>query len=178
MSEDEIRGRNLITDGRFSSNWKEYWTHFNGNGIARTFADPAYGYYLMMNGEAAVTQTFDTAPLTTAQLTKAWYRLSFQYENYGDGANSKVLLRSGTGKEDPIDLSGKLPDKPLADWNFYEPYTLTVVQDDKDITVELHGSDLGGSSGLRMTDLDIQLHLAPLTLRKIQVDERTYEIPT
>ncbi|UWF52168.1 hypothetical protein NYP20_14865 [Pseudomonas sp. N3-W] len=176
MSEDEIQGRNLITDNRFSPNWKEHWTLFNGKGIARPFTDPTYDYYLMMNGEAAVTQTFDTAPLTTAQLTNAWYRLSFQYENYGDGANAKVVVRPSTGKDDLIDLSGRIPDKPQADWNFYAPYPLTLVADDKDITVELHGSDLGGSSGLRITDLNVQLHLAPLTLSKLQVDDRTYEV--
>ncbi|MGF6087702.1 hypothetical protein [Pseudomonas sp. 18173] len=175
MSNDEIRGRNLIADGRFSSDWKEHWTHFNGKGIARTFADPEYGFYLMINGEAAVTQTFDTAPLTTAQLANAWYRLSFQYENYGEGANSKVVVRSGTGVADSIDLSGKIPDQPLAEWNPFEPYGLTVVAADNDMTFELHGSSLGGSNGLRMTDLDVQLHLAPLELAWAKVDDRTYE---
>jgi hypothetical protein len=176
MSNNEIRGRNLIVDGRFSSEWREHWTHFNGKGAVRTFTDPDYDNYLIMNGEAAVTQTFDTAPLTTAQLAKAWYRLSFQYENYGDGSNSKVIVRSGTGVEDPIDLSGKIPDRPLAEWNPFEPYQLTVVAADKDMTVELHGSSLSGSSGLRMTDLDVQLHLAPLELAWAKVDDRTYEL--
>jgi hypothetical protein len=175
MSDDEIRGRNLIVDGRFSSDWKDHWRHFNDKGIARTFTDPDYDNYLMMNGEAAVTQTFDTAPLTTPQLAKAWYRLSFQYENYGDGSNSKVIVRSGTGVEDPIDLSGKFPDRPQAEWNPFAPYPLTVVAADNDMAVELHGSSLGGSSGLRMTNLDVQLHLAPLQLAWAKVDDRTYE---
>lgn len=175
MNEDEIRGRNLILDGRFSSDWRENWTHFNGKGAAKTFADPAYGYYLMMNGEAAVKQTFETAPLTTAQLTKAWYRLSFQYENYGDGGNSKVIVRTGTGVEDPIDLSGKIPEQPQAEWNPFEPYPLTVVAADKHMDIEPHGSSLGGSSGLRITDIDVQLHLAPLELACLEVDERIYK---
>lgn len=175
MNEDEIRGRNLVVDGRFSSGWKEHWSHFNGKGIARTFSDPVYGFYLMMNGAAAVRQTFDTAPLTTAQLTKASYRLSFQYENYGDGANSKVIVRTSTGVDDEIDLSGKIPEQPQADWNPLEPYQFTVVEDDKHIVIEPHGSALGGSNGLRLTDFDVQLHLAPLVLKSVMLDERSYE---
>ncbi|MBV6825220.1 hypothetical protein [Pseudomonas sp. PD9R] len=176
MSNDEIRGRNLIIDGRFSSDWKDHWTHFNGKGIARPFVDPVYGFYLMMNGEAAVTQTFDTAVFTTAQLTNAWYRLKFQYENLGDGSNSKVIVRPSTGVEDAIDLSGKIPGRPQAEWNPFEPYEFKVVEADEDITVELHGSSLDGSNGLRITDLDVQLHLAPLVLDWVKVDDRTYEL--
>ncbi|WP_460157669.1 hypothetical protein [Pseudomonas sp. S2_H10] len=175
MNEDEIRGRNLIVDGRFPSSWKEHWSHFNGKGLARTFSDPVYGFYLMMNGEAAVKQTFDTAPLTAAQLTKASYRLRFLYENYGDGANSKVIVRTSTGVEDPIDLSGKIPEHPQAEWNPFEPYQFTVVAADQDVDIELHGSALGGSSGLRITDIDVQLHLAPLELKSVTLDERSYE---
>jgi hypothetical protein len=176
MSNDDIRGRNLITDGRFSSDWTVHWPRLNSKGYARPFADPVYGFYLMMNGEAAVTQTFDTAVLTTAQLTKAWYRLSFQYENYGDGSNSKMIVRPATGVEIDIDLSGKIPDRPLAEWNHFEPFPLQVVEADNDITVELHGSSSTGSSGLRMTDVDVQLHLAPLELAWVKVDDRTYEL--
>ncbi|EJM37183.1 hypothetical protein PMI26_04984 [Pseudomonas sp. GM33] len=174
MNLDEIQGRNLIKDGRFSSNWKTHWTHFNGKGIARVNADPDYGFYLIMNGEAAVTQTFYTAPLTTAQLTNVEYRLSFQYENYNDGLNSKVIIKTTTGLQDEIDLSGKIPDQPQADWNPLDPYKFGVVEADMDVEVQLHGSSLLGSSGLRITDIDVQLHLAPLRTRCVQVDDRVY----
>lgn len=177
MNEDEIPGRDLITDGRFPPDWKEHWTHFNGKGIARPYTDPDYGYYLLMNGEAAVSQTFKAAPFTPAQLEKARYRLSFQYENHGDGSNAKVVIKTSNGSEDTINLSGKIFDKPMADWNRYEPYTFTTVTStDKDITIELHGSNLTGVSGLRITDLNIQLHLDSLKLSKIQVDNRVYEL--
>lgn len=175
MNEDEIRGRNLIVDGRFSSDWTEHWTRVNEKGMARTFADPVYGFYLMMNEESAVKQTFDTAPLTAAQLTKACYKLSFQYENLGEGANSKVIVRPSSGVEDPIDLSGKFPEQPQADWNPFVPYQLTVEAADQHIDIEPHGSALEGSNGLRLTDFDVQLHLAPLVLKSVTLDERSYE---
>lgn len=46
---------------------------------------------------------------------------------------------------------------------------------DKTIDVEMHGSDLGSSSGLRMTDVDVQLHLEPLKLARIKLDGKLYE---
>lgn len=175
MNEDEIPGLNFIKAGRFPSAWKDSWTH--AGGFARTLADPDYGYYLLMNDKAVVTQIFQTADFTAAQLEKAWYGLSFQYENYGDGSNSKVIIITGDGLEQPIDLSGKIPDKPMADWNYFPPYPLTnIIADYEIITIELHGSDLKESSGLRMTDVNIQLHIEPLKLSRLQVDEVPYEV--
>lgn len=175
MSDDEIRGRNFILHGRFSSGWNTPWKH-NGTGAARTFADPDYGNYLMMNGRAIVAQVFDTAVFTDAQMEGATYRIAFQYENLGEGGNSKTLIKTGTGKQIPIDLSGKPPSKPLADWNPFESFAINdVVAADKTIDVELHGSDLGGSQGLRITDVDVQLHLVPLQLERIQLDDKVYE---
>jgi len=172
MSEEEIRGRNLIVDGRFSD-WRAHWERIGSQGYVAEFEDDEYDYYLMMNGEAAVRQTINTAPLTTAQLMNAWYGLSFQYENFGDGPNAKVIIRPATGEEDEIDLSGKIPE-PQADWNPYLGYEFAVVEADEHVTVELHGSSSGGASGLRITDLDVQLHLAPLRTRCVQVDDRVY----
>ncbi|RON02005.1 hypothetical protein BK659_26210 [Pseudomonas brassicacearum] len=174
MSTDEIKGRNLITAGRFPSDWTEYWPRLLTGGNARTFADDYYGYYLIMNGNAAVIQTVNTAPLTTAQMINAQYRLSFQYQNFGGGSNSKVVVRPSTGREDPIDLSGKLPVHPEADWNPFTPYDLTVVAEDENLAFELHGSDMADANGLRITDFDVQLHLTPLTLSKLEVDDRVY----
>lgn len=174
MSTDEIKGRNLITAGRFPSDWMEYWTRVHTDGNVRTFADEEYGNYLIMNGNSAVIQTVNTAPLTTAQMINAQYRLSFLYENLGGGSNSKVVVKPSEGNVDSIDLSGKLPVHPEADWNPFTPYNLTVVAEDKNLAFELHGSDSGGSDGLRITDLDVQLHLTPLTLSKLEVDDRVY----
>ena len=175
MSNDEIRGRNFILHGRFPSDWKTPWKQI-GPGNARTFADPDYGNYLMMNLKAIVAQTFDTAVFTDAQMEGATYRIAFQYENYGDGGNSKVLVKTGTGKQIPIDLSGQPPSKPLADWNPFESFAINdVVAADKTIDVELHGSDSSGSAGLRITDVDVQLHLVPLRLERIQLDGKVYE---
>ena len=173
MSTDEIKGRNLIIEGEFPPTWKAHWEHFNGTGNARNFYD-GQKTYLMMNGYAAVIQTVNTALLTTAQMINAQYRLSFQYENLGGGSNSKVVVKPSEGNVDSIDLSGKLPVHPEADWNPFTPYNLTVVAEDKNLAFELHGSALGGSVGLRITDFDVQLHLTPLTLSKLEVDDRVY----
>ncbi|MBV7544984.1 hypothetical protein KW849_01505 [Pseudomonas sp. PDM26] len=175
MSDDEIRGRNFILHGRFSSGWNTPWKH-DGQGAARTFEDPDYGNYLMMNGKAIVAQAFDTAVFTDAQMEGATYRIAFQYENFGEGENSKVLVITGIGKQIPIDLSGKPPSKPLADWNPFESFAIDgVVAADKTIAVEMHGSASSGSSGLRMTDVDVQLHLVPLQLARINLDGKLYE---
>ena len=175
MSDDEIRGRNFILHGRFPAGWNTPWKH-NGTGYARTYSDEVYGNYLMMNGSAIVTQAFNTAVFTDAQMEGATYRIAFQYENYGEGGNSKVIVKTEAGKQIPIDLSGKPPSKPLADWNPFESFAINdVVAADKTIDVELHGSDSGGSAGLRITDVDVQLHLVPLRLERIQLDGKVYE---
>lgn len=176
MSDDEIRGRNFILHGRFPSGWDIPWKKKSVEGNARTYEDTEFGYYLMMNEKAIVTQVFDTAAFTDAQMEGATYRIAFQYENLGEGGNSKVNIKTGTGKQIPIDLSGVLPSKPLAEWNPYDSFAINdVVAADKTIDVELHGSDLGGSSGLRITDVDVQLHLVPLQLERIKLDDKVYE---
>lgn len=178
MSDEEIRGRNFVLAGLFPSNWKTHWTH-NGEGAAVINTDPEYGHYLMMNGKAIVTQAFDTAVFTERQMEGATYRIAFQYENYGDKAGAKVVIKTGTGKEHSIDLSGKTPDRPLADWNPFPSYAMEdVVAADKNITLDLQGPVEKGSSGLRITDIDVQLHLVPLQLKHIQLDDRVYETPT
>ena len=173
MSEEEIRGRTLIVDGRFSD-WRAHWDRIGEKGYIAPYQDDDYGMYLMLQEEAAVRQTFKTAPLTGAQLTNAWYRLNFQYENYGDGPGSKVIIRPATGDEDTIDLSGIIPEQPQADWNPYLRHWFIVVEADEEVTVELHGTSKGDANGLRITDLDVQLHLAPLRTRRVQVDDRVY----
>ncbi|CAI8828296.1 CBM6 domain-containing protein [Pseudomonas sp. IT-P44] len=177
MSEIEIQGRNLIKAHRFPADWKSYWTHDNvGNVQVR--GDPAFGNYLIMNESAGVSQAFDTAIFTEEQLKGASYKISFQYENYGEGNGAGVEIVTGEGKFDFIDLSGKDPRQPLADWRFYPSYGIRdVVAADKNITLQLQGSDVGGSSGLRMTDIRVDLHLEPLKLTNIKVDERDYGVP-
>lgn len=176
MSEDEIQGRNLVIDGRFSETWKSNWEH-DGVGNAVPFRDDVYGNYLTMNQKAGVSQSFDTAIFTEEQLKGASYRISFQYENYGEGDNAGVEIKTASGKNDFIDLSGKKTRQPLADWNLYPSYEIKeVVAADENIALKLQGSDLGGSSGLRMTDIRVDLHLVPLKLKSIQLDGRHYEV--
>jgi hypothetical protein len=177
MSEDEIQGRNLVKDGRFPATWKGFWTH-DGVGNVALFGDPVFGNYLTMNRKAGVSQTFNTVNFTEEQLKGASYRVSFQYENYGDGDNAGVEIETGSGKNDFIDLSGKKNRQPLADWNLYPSYGIRdVVVADENIALKLKGSDLGGSSGLRMTDIRVDLHLVPLKLTGLKVDDRHYEVP-
>ncbi|MEZ1315455.1 hypothetical protein QIW53_05505 [Pseudomonas fluorescens] len=175
MSEDEVKGRNLILRGRFPSDWKTSWTH-DGVGSVAIATDPGYGYYLMMNRLAKVTQVIDAPVFTAAQMTGVTYRIAFVYENWGDGANSKVVLTTGSGKVTPIDLSGKIPEQPDAEWNPYPYFTIKDMSAaDRDLTVDLHGSDKSGSSALRITDIDVDVRLVPLVLEKIQLDDRVYE---
>lgn len=177
MSEDEIQGRNLIKDGRFPATWKSNWRH-DGVGNAVSFGDPVFGNYLTMNQKAGVSQSFNTAIFTEEQLKGANYRISFQYENYGEGDNAGVGIQTESGINDFIDLSGKKTRQPLADWNPYLPYEIKdVAAADKTIALHLKGSDSGGSSGLRMTDISVYLHLKPLKLKSLQVDERFYDVP-
>jgi hypothetical protein len=176
MNEDEIRGRNLIEDGRFPSTWKKHWNHFNGKGNPVTNNDPTYGQYLLLNEQAAVAQVVNTVLFSPAQMPNATYKLSFQYENYGNDANAKVAVITSNGVEDSIDLSGKAPAHPQADWSAFTPYAFAVVATDENLRFELHGSEGRESRGLRITDLNVQLHLAPLTLNRLQVDDRTYEV--
>ena len=177
MSEDEIQGRNLVKDGRFPTGWDSNWTP-DGVGQAVTREDSDYGSYLMMNRTARVSQVFDTAIFTEDQLKGANYRISFQYENYGEGANAGVEIENGSGKKDFIDLSGKRTKQPLADWNHYPSYGIKeVVVADENITLRLRGPDSGGSTGLRITDIRVDLDLVPLKLSKLDVDGRSYEVP-
>ncbi|WP_223480247.1 MULTISPECIES: hypothetical protein [unclassified Pseudomonas] len=177
MSEIEIQGRNLIKDGRFPATWKSNWRH-DGVGNAVSFGDPVFGNYLTMNMKAGVSQAFNTAIFTEEQLKGASYRVSFQYENYGEGDNAGVEIETGSGKKDFIDLSGKKTRQPLADWNLYPSYGIRdVVAADENIALKLQGSDLGSSSGLRMTDIRVDLHLVPLKLTGLKVDGRHYEVP-
>jgi hypothetical protein len=177
MSEDEIQGRNLVKDGKFPASWKSNWKH-DSVGNAVVFGDPVFGSYLTMNLNAGVSQSFDTATFTEEQLKGASYKISFQYENFNDGNNAGVRITTGSGIDDFIDLSGKKTRQPLADWNLYPSYGIRdVVAADKNIALKLQGSDLGGSSGLRMTDIRVDLHLDPLKLISLKVDERFYEVP-
>ena len=177
MSEDEIQGRNLIKDGRFPATWKSHWAH-DGVGNAVSFEDPFFGNYLTMNRKAGVSQAFETAIFTEEQLKGASYKISFQYENFGDGDNAGVEIKTVSGENDFIDLSGKKTRQPLADWNLYPSYGIRdVVAADENIALKLQGSDLGGSSGLRMTGIRVDLHLVPLKLTGLKVDDRHYEVP-
>ncbi len=175
MSEDEIRGRNLIVRGDFSDGWDDVWERVGEQGHVGRYEETGIGYYVMMNQSSVIKQTFDTARLSSAQLTQAQYRLSFKYENSGDGTNSKVIIRTASGVVDPIDLSGKPPEQPQAAWNNFEPYPFDVVEDDRSIDIEPHGSALGGGAGLRLKGFDVQLHLPPLVLKSVTLDERSYE---
>ncbi len=183
MNEYEIEGRNLVLFGTFSTGWDDEWEHFNSLGTTQPLNDGALTF-LRLNGFAAIRQTFDTADFTAEQLKSALYRLSFKYDNNGDGLNSRLVIIPSTGKEQPIDLSGKksvadstglvLEEEPLADWKPYLNEPVEVLLADKNITLQVHGSDKVGVAGLFVTSINAQLHLAPLKLIRIQIDERTY----
>ncbi|MEB0224536.1 hypothetical protein [Pseudomonas sp. 10S4] len=180
MNEDEIRGRNLITDGRFSDNWSKNWPRLNNDGFVATYGDPGYGQYLALVIKATVGQTFETVNLTARQFEGATYKINFVYENYLSGAGSKVILKTSSGTVDEIDLSGrKVSEDTLADWNeFYDYPIAKAVADDRTISVELLGpSEQSESRALRITDIDVQLHLVPLKLASLQVDDRSYPVP-
>jgi hypothetical protein len=180
MSEDEVKGRNLIAYGRFSPGWNDdeddhAWKH-DGVGEVGTFTDPEFGYFLMMNKLATVTQRVEAPVFTAAQMAGVTWRIAFMYENFGNGGNSKVVLRTTSGKQTPIDLSGKPPEQPQADWAHFAYFDIKeMTAADTDLTVALHGSDSIGSSGLRITDIDVDVRLVPLVLEKIQLDDRVYE---
>jgi len=175
MSNEEIQGRNLISHGRFSAGWDTHWKH-NGQGAARTFTDPAYGNYLMMNRLAEVVQVVALPVFTQEQMQGVKHRIGLAYENHGDGPDSKIVVTTSSGKEFTIDLSGKPPGGTLADWNLYPLKELDVVeQTDLDVSVKLCGPNLGGSSGLRISDVVVDVRLAPLVLTNIQLDDRVYE---
>ncbi|MDQ3200921.1 MAG: hypothetical protein M3Q94_01935 [Pseudomonadota bacterium] len=177
MSDEEIEGRNFVLEGNFSPDWKTHWTH-NEKGTVAINQD-ALGSYLLMNQKAMVTQLFDTTVFTERQMEGATYKIAFRYENLGGGADAGVLIRTSTGKEHWINLSGITPEMPLANWNDYPSYSIdSVVADDKNITLELQAPDVTGSSGLCITDIEVQLHLVPLQLKSIQIDDRVYETST
>jgi hypothetical protein len=180
MNEDEIRGRNLITDGRFSESWKDYWPRLNNDGFVATYVDPDYGQYLALVMKATVGQTFETVILTARQFEGATYKINFVYENYLAGVGSKVILKTSSGTVDDIDLSGrKVSEETLAAWNeFYDYPIAKAVADDRAISVELLGpSEVSETKVLRITDIDVQLHLVPLKLANLQVDDRSYPVP-
>ena len=177
MSEIEIQGRNLVKDGSFPATWKTHWKH-DGVGGVSVSGDPVFGNYLTMNRNAGVSQSFDSATFTEEQLKGASYRISFQYENYNDGNNAGVEIETASGKNDFIDLSGKKTRQPLADWNPYPSYGIKDVDTvDKTIALRLKGSHLGGSSGLRITNIRVDVHLVQLKLKRIKLDDRYYEVP-
>ncbi|CAI8871963.1 DUF642 domain-containing protein [Pseudomonas sp. IT-196MI5] len=175
MNDDDIKGRNFILRGNFPADWKSSWTH-DGVGYAVIQKDESVGDYLAMNSLAKVEQKMDTATFSESQMTGVKYRIAFMYENYLDGENSKVVVITSKGKEFPIDLSGKIADQPLADWNHYDLNQMDIFEaGDTDFTVELHGSKKAGTAALRMANVEVDVKLDPLALKTIQLDGRVYE---
>ena len=171
MSEP-IPGRDLIQYGRFSANWNTVWTH-DGTGAAVTVSDPTYGAFLMTNGLAEVTQDISLPDFTEAQMPRVTPRVAFQYENYNEGPGAGVLITTSKGVEFSIDLSGKTT---KANWN---PYPFNAIKGvtaaDTSLGATVKAPDISGSSGLRITDIKVDLLLVPLKLNAIQLDEKVYE---
>ncbi|EJM83847.1 MULTISPECIES: hypothetical protein [unclassified Pseudomonas] len=175
MSEEKIRGRNLVKSGRFPSGWDTNWQRVGNGGGEGWYESILYGNFLMLNGKRVYSQSVSTASFTESQFSQVEYLLGFQYENKGDGPGSKVILMFSNGTEDPIDLSGKK--KNLLDdesWNPYLRHTLTVLQSDQSVDLQIHGADITGARGLRTTDFDIQIELPPLELKSLTVDNVEY----
>ncbi len=173
MSDELIQGRNLIRHGRFPAEWKDAWTP-NGVGNARPNTDAVYGAYLMMNALAEVTQVIPLPTFTEAQMEGVILRTRFMYENYNEGPGAGVLFKTSAGVEFSIDLSGKK--NPFAEWNEYVWANLPgVTAADTNLEMTLKAPDIGGSGGLRITDVEVDLLLVPLRLETIQLDGRIYE---
>ncbi|PTR29405.1 hypothetical protein [Pseudomonas sp. GV085] len=175
MSDDEIKGRNLILRGNFPADWKNSWTH-DGVGNAVIQKDESVGNYVAMNSRAKVEQKMATPTFSESQMTGVAYRIAFMYENYLDGENSKVVVITSKGKESIIDLSGRIANQPLADWNYYDLNKLDDFEaGDTDFTVQLHGSSKAGTAALRMVNVEVDVKLVPLALKTIQLDDRVYQ---
>jgi len=174
MSEGKIRGRNLVKSGRFPDDWESDWKRRGSQGGKLRQTDPKYGHYLLLNGQAVYVQSIAIPSFSTLQFDKVEYRVGFQYENWGDGKLAKVVLKPSNGEEDPIPLSLGENAGTLAEWRPYLEHTTNVLQTDTVIDLEIHGSDKTGSSGLRTTDFDIQIHLLPLKLKSLKLDGRDY----
>lgn len=176
MSDDEIEGRNLITDGSFSTDWAKSWTH-DGVGNAVQFADPETTY-LMMNAWAVVTQKVPLPRWTADQMSGVNHLFEFDYENLGEGGNSKVVLQTSGGKTQTLNLSGKPDAKQLyAEWRPFPEISIDNVDAaTTDLTVVLHGSDHPptSSSGLRITKIEHRVRLAALEVKSLQLDGREY----
>ncbi|MBF6041010.1 hypothetical protein H8F22_19200 [Pseudomonas sp. P154a] len=178
MSAEKIRGRNLVKSGRFPSGWDTNWQRVGNGGGEGWYESILYGNFLMLNGKRVYSQSVSTASFTESQFAQVKYLLGFQYENKGDGPGSKVIMKFSSGAEDSIDLSGKK--KELVDdenWNPYLSHTLTVLQSDQSVELQIHGADITGARGLRTTDFDIQIELPPLALESISVDKVEYRRP-
>lgn len=171
MNDEKIPGRNLMAYPNFDPGWPESWTH-DGVGAVKEFLDDVFRYYMLLNQNAQLAQLVTTPVFTEAQWLGVTYLLAFQYENAGNGKGAKVVLKTGEGKETAIDLSGI---SQKANWNYYEPLPLDqMAAADRSLTVTVHGSDRGGSAGLRITEIIVDVELVALEVKQIQVDEKVY----
>jgi hypothetical protein len=175
MSEDSIRGRNLVESGRFPDGWEEHWKRRGTQGGKVWQTDPMFGHFLLLNGRAVYVQSIATPSFSEAQFDKVEYRVGCQYENWGEGGAAKIVLKPANGEEDTIDLSGIKGAETLAEWRPYLEHPTKVLQTDETIDIEIHGSDKTGSAGLRTTDFDIQVHLPALELTKLKLDNTLYQ---
>ncbi|MHC8291009.1 hypothetical protein ACYZUD_30220 [Pseudomonas sp. XS1P51] len=172
MKTEKKRGRNLVLSGRFPDKWGSHWTRIGEQGNWGRYEDLDYGFYLRLNGQAAYSQSVDTVSFTQPQLEQVEYKVSFRYENAGNFPEAKVILKASTEHE--ILLSTKKRSDSLASWRDYLDDVFTVVLADSDIGLQIHGATGGGSSGLLTTDFDIQIHLPPLKLKSLKLDQREY----
>lgn len=175
MSGDSIRGRNLVESGRFPDRWEDHWKRRGNQGGKLWQTDLMYGHFLLLNGQAVYMQSIVAPSFSEAQFDKVEYQVGFQFENWGGGGAAKVVLKPENGEEDSIDLSGVKDAETLAEWRPYLDHPTKVLQSDRTIDIEIHGSDKTGSAGLRTTDFNIQIHLPSLELTGLKLDSVVYQ---
>jgi hypothetical protein len=174
MSGDSIRGRNLVKSGRFPDKWEDHWKRRGTQGGKLWQTDPIYGHYLFLNGQAVYVQSIAAASFTEDQFPQVEYRFGFRYENLGGGLNARVVLKPTNAEEDSIELSGVEDAETLAEWRSFLDHPTRVLQGDKTIDIEIHGSDSTDGAGFRTTDFELQILLPELVVAGLKLDGREY----
>ena len=181
MSSDElIEGRNLIEHGDFSGDWRTVWT-VSGNPLVREDSATGKTYLYMVKG-ATIAYTF---PLPVRPDIDAVYWFSFAYEVVGNKP-SQVRLTAGGGKvlfEESF-LSRKSTadadmsdNQPLADFRPYEPFAIQGLErSETEVVLLVTSADGGQLDGINVTDFKIDLHLVPLELRELWLDDRSIPV--
>lgn len=174
-----IEGRNLITDGDFSDNWREDWA-VTGSVGERTDNNTGKSYLEMVDG-ATIKCRID---LPVRPDTDAVYWFSFSYEAVGNNPSNVKITHSGGGVifDEPFmtrrqQVAEADTPSPQADFRHYEPLNLGGLErEHAHIDLLVTAASGGGRVGIRVTDFKIDLRLAPLELDGLSFDGRQIPI--